>query len=85
MKIRMTVSETRYGYIDVDVPSDNPILDLEASRMKKRRAAQKLGKDAIAKNSSCIIWPDPKADSFYIPQPVVDFNYVVVDDNEFDF
>ena len=82
MKIRISVTETRYGYVDVDVPQDSPIFDSNASLLKKRRAARKLGENAITSSDSCIIWPDPETDDFYIPQLNVDLGYTIIDEED---
>ena len=47
MKIRVSLVERHYGYIDIDVPENSPILDPNASLLKKRRAAKKLAEHEI--------------------------------------
>lgn len=82
MKIRISVTETRYGYIDVEVPQDSPIFDSNASSLKKRKAARKLGENALTDDKSCIIWPDPDVDPFYIPALNVDLGYSIIDEED---
>ena len=84
MKIRISVTETRYGYIDIDVPKNSPIFDPNASSLQKRRAARKLGETAVTDNNSCIIWPDPNVDDFYIPRLNVDLGYSIIDEEDND-
>lgn len=81
MKVCFIVTETRYGYVEVDVPKDSPILDPDASLLKKRKAAKQLGEKALTSSDACIVWPDPEENDFYTPALHV-VNYEILDEEE---
>ena len=58
MKIRVSLVERHYGYIDIDVPENSHILDPNVSLLKKRRAAKKLAEHEITEGDGIIIWPE---------------------------
>ena len=55
MKIRVSLVERHYGYIDIDVPEDSPILNPNASLLKKRRAAKKLAEHEITEGDGIYV------------------------------
>ena len=44
MRIRVPVTETRYGYVDLDVPSDSAILDEKKNQPAKAKSSTRTGK-----------------------------------------
>ena len=77
MKIRVTIIEEHFGYIDIDVPADSPILDPNASTLKKRKAAKKLAEYEITQGQGTIIFPDD-----VIPILNVELGYTTVDEED---
>ena len=56
MKIQVQVRQMMFGYIEVEVPDENPIYNPQATARMKRNAAKKLAQTAIANGTSEIKW-----------------------------
>ena len=79
MKICVGVTEKRLGIVVLDVPKDSPILDPNASVLKKRKAAHQLATKAVNEDESCISWPTPD-ESFPNPELIVDMGYWILNE-----
>lgn len=58
MKITVCVQRVTYGHVEIEVPENSVISDVNASNVKKRREAKKMAESLIRENKDSIIWED---------------------------